>query len=652
MASNVNHPAWKGKVDETFLKVITGVDSLAEIEDLQLCSLGLQNSHLESGVFNKLVSLEELNLSCNKLTKIPGDVVLKELKYLDISNNKVEDVEWLSKFSNLKDVDIYGNESVTIDDRYKIMFLLENLEKLDGKGVEEKEKIGNKFTLELLQRMENRWTRTFAQMLEKADTESKVNDVIKKFTTVSKETVRFGANSFKGFRLWRIETIAKQLVAFKITYPNCNYMKMLDGEITSSVSTSPTTLQKHKHVKGKEDQFKRKKLSVSGAETPLDYKPAIFLQCHSKEEGCDDFSTQVWCCAFEPDMNDPQKTTNRVATCGGDKVCVIDCNVGKVQSRFEQANEEFYTAAWTTISLGNHLSNILVAAGSLGFVHLIHVSQGINYGRIKAHSSPVQHVVFANTAPTHLLSADKKGFIYLIDIDIPTLPEYKFTIRKLMSFNGMDAIPLKLKTVKNYLLVGSETGFYFWKAQGLKSLHLSTDSKGKSILKNIPLSCEVTFPFVEEEDGMFDALEMITDEVVVTKCSLSGVIFLWHLSEVEDKLTSLRKSEKKVVEIQALAELKWASTKQCYMNISVCRKKCIIAAGDDMGHIWLYDVSTVINSNKTRADIPYVVIQPSNIVPYPVCTKPDGGMSTFLTVFYGKSVSVILKVVFAAENLF
>ncbi|XP_026819604.1 leucine-rich repeat and WD repeat-containing protein 1-like [Rhopalosiphum maidis] len=54
-----------------------------------------------------------------------------------------------------------------------------------------------------------------------------------------------------------------------------------------------------------------------------------FLRCHSRTDNDSaDVSTQVWYAAF-----DPSKKSYLVATCGGNKVCVIDVKTGVVQYR-------------------------------------------------------------------------------------------------------------------------------------------------------------------------------------------------------------------------------------------------------------------------------------------------------------------------------
>ena len=47
------------------------------------------------------------------------------------------------------------------------------------------------------------------------------------------------------------------------------------------------------------------------------------------------FQTQIWEVVFEPDPQFPEKTTSRVATCGGNSICIIDVNTGTVLMKYK-----------------------------------------------------------------------------------------------------------------------------------------------------------------------------------------------------------------------------------------------------------------------------------------------------------------------------
>lgn len=71
----------------------------------------------------------------------------------------------------------------------------------------------------------------------------------------------------------------------------------------------------------------------------VDYDPLHFIRCHARDNDPLDCSTKVWRCTFEPNPLDPKMTTSVVATCGGECVCLIDCQSGKVMKRFKHVGE-------------------------------------------------------------------------------------------------------------------------------------------------------------------------------------------------------------------------------------------------------------------------------------------------------------------------
>ena len=48
-----------------------------------------------------------------------------------------------------------------------------------------------------------------------------------------------------------------------------------------------------------------------------------------------DFVLQIWEVVFEPDPKDPTKTTSKVATCGGNSICIVDVNNGTVLMKYK-----------------------------------------------------------------------------------------------------------------------------------------------------------------------------------------------------------------------------------------------------------------------------------------------------------------------------
>lgn len=99
-------------------------------------------------------------------------------------------------------------------------------------------------------------------------------------------------------------------------------------------------------------------------------KPVHVLQCHSKLDSCEDFSTQLWSCSFQPQQQPHSSGTDPfsaqrpgpmseevnpgvfagalVATCGGDTLCLVDCETGTVMKKYKVAGEVCSVSAPST----------------------------------------------------------------------------------------------------------------------------------------------------------------------------------------------------------------------------------------------------------------------------------------------------------------
>jgi Leucine-rich repeat (LRR) protein len=66
-------------------------------------------TELSKTVFNKLSNLESLNLSKNSIKTLPDELGLDKLKKLDISENKLDSLEFVSQFPVLEELWIEGN---------------------------------------------------------------------------------------------------------------------------------------------------------------------------------------------------------------------------------------------------------------------------------------------------------------------------------------------------------------------------------------------------------------------------------------------------------------------------------------------------------------------------------------------------------------
>ncbi|XP_071620924.1 leucine-rich repeat and WD repeat-containing protein 1 isoform X2 [Heliangelus exortis] len=320
-------------------------------------------------------------------------------------------------------------------------------------------------------------------------------------------------------------------------------------------------------------------------------EPLHFLQCHSKGNSREDFKTQLWSCVFEPLLDsgarkDPIVSSSRtVATCGGESICLIDCETGTVLKKYKVATEEFFSVAWTTLTMTISDSrkkshNILAAAGRRGIVKLIHVAADFCYGEIKAHKKPIATVCFSPARETHLFTASYDKHIVLWDIGIPDC-DYNFKASQLLVLESL-SVPLRIALVptcpEQYLVAGCENSCLAW------NIKLDKEQKSRPF--------ETIFQFPDEEGGLttahrVDGLAFLNDDVVVSKSSKPGCIYLWSWSRSYTKAKGCQRTVSAVI----LAELEWSTTDMSYLTLSTCPAKSFVFCGDEKGGVWMYNLS-------------------------------------------------------------
>ena len=100
-------------------------------------------------------------------------------------------------------------------------------------------------------------------------------------------------------------------------------------------STAIMTNQEHNKKEGSKKAPVKRRLTTEEIESGFAYDPMHFIRSHSKNNDPADVSTQIWEVVFEPDPNNPAQTTTKVATCGGNSICIIDVNTGTVLMKYK-----------------------------------------------------------------------------------------------------------------------------------------------------------------------------------------------------------------------------------------------------------------------------------------------------------------------------
>ncbi|XP_074467448.1 leucine-rich repeat and WD repeat-containing protein 1 isoform X1 [Sebastes fasciatus] len=361
----------------------------------------------------------------------------------------------------------------------------------------------------------------------------------------------------------------------------------------------------------------------SKTQQPVSLKPLHVLQCHSKQDSSEDFSTQLWACAFQPlpDSTGAGGGSRLVATCGGDSLCVIDCETGMVMKKYKVSGEEFFSLAWSTVlmSRGGGASaqhcSILAAGGKRGLVKLIHPRNNVAYGEFRASRKALSVLRFNHHQGNFLFTGSYDNKIVMWDIG-GVDSQYNYKVIQLLVLE-VSATPLHIclppTSPNSHLLTACEDGLHCYNTQ------LGTNNTTKSRSEEM----EITFPIYKKEDKdhdyhTIDGLSFLTDDIVASKNYMHGSIYLWSWSR-----TKAQRPDKKdrTVSAVVLAELQWAHTEIPYLALNTCPGKAYIVCGDDKGRLWTYHI-TNLQKNSFQTGKP---IQPTEVLEWPTPVRKGLG---------------------------
>ncbi|XP_013875107.1 leucine-rich repeat and WD repeat-containing protein 1 isoform X3 [Austrofundulus limnaeus] len=674
-------------------------DKLEQIKTLNLSKMGLKLQDLPVKLLSRLCSLERWDLSGNRLQEFPKKLELRKLRYLDLSDNQMEDVTTLESLSSLEELKMDDNFYITVSDNYKLMVLLPNLRIYNSKDISTTANhLRFVYRDNLMTRITALWEKSFS--LPDPITAEKMSSLEKNFVNTARHQVKFGPSSVSDFTKWRVEILAKEYLR-SLTEPkedsnsqecaevkengdvstpskrkrteaasgiNLMPRKQLRSDLPASpvqnsplkislrpkrqsetqtsisplrtdraLSTPPKTQPKAEtprrslkvpQTKEEKTPVERRKDSSKGrnahvlpitktlnkTQQPVRLQPLHVLQCHSKYDSSEDFSTQLWACAFQPcsEFSGDGGESRLVATCGGDSLCVIDCETGVVMKKYKVPGEEFFSLAWSTVLMSRgekapaQLCSILAAGGRRGLVKLIHPRNNVAYGEFRASRKSLSALRFNHQQGNFLFTGSYDNKIMLWDIG-GVDSSYNFKVVQLLVLE-VSTTPLHIclppTSPSTQLLSACERGLHCYNTQ------LSTNSTTKRSKE-----MEITFPIYEEEDDdhdyhTIDGLSFLTDDIVASKSHMHGFIYLWSWSRTRSQRPDKRGGAVCAV---VLAELQWANTEIPYLALNTCPDRAYVVCGDNEGRIWTHHVPN-IQTTSCQKEKP---IPPTEVLEWP-----------------------------------
>ncbi|XP_028839914.1 leucine-rich repeat and WD repeat-containing protein 1 isoform X2 [Denticeps clupeoides] len=610
--------------------------------------MGLKNTDLPLSLLCGLSGLQTLDLSGNMLQKMPPGLTLPSLQRLDCSNNNMEDVCGLENFRSIQELCLEGNLYLTVNDEHKAIFLLPKLKTLNGKDISSRANHIRHVSNEILRnKVIAVWEKDFS--LPDPPTAARVAQVEKCFIRAACAQVRYGPSSISEYTKWRVEMIAKE------------YLKsLMDKEDTETRLTPTKRKTKGDEADHPTSVLKRSKMSPSPCKSirprntpqkldctpsptknnskttsvrvkcdvgalprsssvekaPVSLQATHVLQCHSKEDSPGDFQTQLWACAFQPALDGKGASGPIVATCGGESVCLIDCETGHVQKKYKVPGEEFFSLAWSSVLMvpssgAPRPCHVLAAGGKRGVIKLIHTQANLAYGEFRASRRALSTLRFSPVQSSVLFTGAYDCKIVMWDVGCID-GDYNFQVSQLMVLES-SSTPLHLclppLSADKHLLSACD--------EGLLSFSIQQNKSKRTV------EMDVTFPIYRKKNKTnhcrtIDGLAFVTDDIVASKSAQQGSIYLWSWSR------TLAGHSGKKVETAAvvLTELQWSETDIPYLSLSTCTRWGYVVCGDEKGHLWTYHIDTDAMNARLIAGPP---VPATEVLEWPCPVRPGLG---------------------------
>uniref|UniRef100_A0A8C2YXB5 Leucine-rich repeat and WD repeat-containing protein 1 n=1 Tax=Cyclopterus lumpus TaxID=8103 RepID=A0A8C2YXB5_CYCLU len=617
------------KITDTLLleKGSPKTNKLEQIKTLNLSRLGLKPQDLPVRLLSRLQSLERLDLSGNGLEELPKNLELPALCYLDLSDNQLEDVTTLESLSSLEELKMEDNLYITVSDNYKLMVLLPKLRIHNGKDVSTTANhLRYVYSENLRTRIIAVWEKSFS--LPDPITAEKLSTLKKNFVNAARQQVKYGPSSVSDFTKWRVEIIAKEYLR-SLTEPQG------EPETKGSADTKENCVRSQKDASTHHlhlnwlslllypavglclpaaARFHRYRFNRLRKMVNLRFiraTPEAFFNWGLDDQKRKGFNSVPP--LFHASIG-AGGGSRLVATCGGDSLCVIDCETGMVMKKYKVPGEEFFSLSWSTVlmSRGGGASaqhcSIVAAGGKRGLVKLIHPRNNVAYGEFRASRKALSVLRFNHHQGNFLFTGSYDKKIVMWDIG-GVDSKYNYKVVQLLVLE-ISTTPLHIclppASPSSHLLTACEDG-----------LHLCF------VVLNRAKEMEITFPIYKKEDKdhdyhTIDGLSFLTDDIVASKNYMHCSIYLWSWSR-----TKAQRPDKKDRAVCAvvLAELQWANTDIPYLALNTCPGRAYIVCGDDKGRLWTYHVSN-LQKNSLHTGKP---VLPTEVLEWPTLVRKDRG---------------------------
>ena len=348
----------------------------------QLNLSNLQLIQIDSFPFEHLPQLLSLDLSYNQLLTINADwskSTSNVIGKLNVSHNRLETLLFLRDFKALKSLTITEN-LFNNHERFLAMHLCPSIEKLvDGhRDHSDDDQLKLDQWLQIMEtKIDRLWSMSYYDTYEQESKIDKNTAIVKRLHDEFRHAVIKIFEKQASFSQIHLSPLANYLIGKKIDELCASSVKVLSKQSLKTHLTKDFT---------------------ELMETKDAFEPVKFLRCHQSSEQ-DLASVAVRMCAFEPNAS---KCT--LATCGGQKICFIDCETCEVTHLYEVSSlrstamptgrktkertrptsaEHFSCLCWIEVSDGAETLNVLAVGATNGHIYLLSPKWKVMFGHIE-----------------------------------------------------------------------------------------------------------------------------------------------------------------------------------------------------------------------------------------------------------------------------
>eukprot|EP00698_Gefionella_okellyi_P026252 TRINITY_DN9936_c0_g1_i1.p1 TRINITY_DN9936_c0_g1~~TRINITY_DN9936_c0_g1_i1.p1 ORF type:complete len:560 (-),score=129.15 TRINITY_DN9936_c0_g1_i1:150-1829(-) len=339
------------------------------------------------------------------------------------------------------------------------------------------------------------------------------------------------------------------------------------------------------------------------------YEITSALRCHSRNNDPKDDFTTVWAAAFMPEgVSDGEYIA---ATAGGNNVCFIDCQRGRVQKKFTDpvTTEEFFSLAWTVLrsDLGTDVP-VLAVGSKVGPIRLLDANQNACYHKLTpTPRKGTNALAFSPTDPLLLIAASGDGAILMWNIGVPEGAMYEaesFCVARFAPGSGMPTNALSWSADGSAFISGGNDRL-------ISKWHCPTEYSSARKQQTITSPLQ-TFAI---HNQVVDDLQWVNDTTVVSK-AFEEHILLWEMAATP--AAAARRSHKaakkgdeddtvseeepmvpptRVAQKNMRATLQWPKPDVYFNKFHASQDASLIVAGTSSGSVNVYHV----NNAKTAA---------------------------------------------------